>query len=125
MLLLSFFHYLFTTVFVNVMAKARIFVPGDIASNKLSDLPGKFIFRIMYTERLIFSFPFSQKASFGSIVFMNLSLAHNSVGFYQRSKLACVPVIMLVEYFISITEAPLKASGSHHHRYRGGGGQCE
>jgi solute carrier family 35 protein E3 len=35
--------------------------------------------------------------SLGSIVFMNLNLAHNSVGLYQISKLACVPVTLIIE----------------------------
>ncbi len=39
------------------------------------------------------------QASLGSIVFMNLNLAHNSVGFYQLSKLMCIPVIIVAEYW--------------------------
>lgn len=31
---------------------------------------------------------------------MNLNLAHNSVGFYQLSKLVCIPVIITVEYLL-------------------------
>ncbi len=38
---------------------------------------------------------------------MNLSLAHNSVGFYQLSKLACIPIIILVEYVLYHTTVPL------------------
>ncbi len=30
---------------------------------------------------------------------MNLNLSHNSVGFYQLSKLVCIPVTLLVQYF--------------------------
>ena len=30
---------------------------------------------------------------------MNLNLQHNSVGFYQLSKLACVPVVLVLQYF--------------------------
>jgi len=36
--------------------------------------------------------------SCGSIVFMNLNLAHNSVGFYQISKLACIPLTLMLQY---------------------------
>ena len=31
---------------------------------------------------------------------MNLNLAHNSVGFYQLSKLACVPFVLAVQYIL-------------------------
>lgn len=30
---------------------------------------------------------------------MNLNLAYNSVGFYQISKLACIPCTLLIQYF--------------------------
>ncbi|KAL0489073.1 hypothetical protein AKO1_009013 [Acrasis kona] len=36
----------------------------------------------------------------GSIVLMNMSLHYNSVGFYQTSKLACIPAMVLVETFV-------------------------
>ena len=32
-----------------------------------------------------------------SVAFMNLNLSYNSVGFYQLSKLACIPVTLLVQ----------------------------
>lgn len=32
-----------------------------------------------------------------SIVFMNLSLAHNTVGMYQITKLACIPYMVLFQ----------------------------
>jgi hypothetical protein len=35
-----------------------------------------------------------------SVAFMNLNLSHNSVGFYQLSKLACIPVTLLIQYVI-------------------------
>lgn len=35
-----------------------------------------------------------------SVAFMNLNLANNSVGFYQLSKLACVPFVLVVQYFL-------------------------
>lgn len=34
-----------------------------------------------------------------SVAFMNLNLAYNSVGFYQLSKLACIPITIMLEYF--------------------------
>eukprot|EP01031_Cornospumella_fuschlensis_P044995 gene44995-55038_t len=33
-----------------------------------------------------------------SVAFMNLNLAYNSVGFYQLSKLACIPFTLFVQY---------------------------
>lgn len=33
-----------------------------------------------------------------SVAFMNLNLAYNSVGFYQLSKLACIPFTLMVQY---------------------------
>lgn len=30
---------------------------------------------------------------------MNLNLQHNSVGFYQLSKLACIPVVLALQFF--------------------------
>lgn len=38
---------------------------------------------------------------------MNLSLAQSSVGFYQFSKLACIPVIIVMEYVLYKTIVPL------------------
>lgn len=38
---------------------------------------------------------------------MNLSLAQNSVGFYQLSKLACIPVIIAVEYILYDKSVPI------------------
>ena len=49
---------------------------------------------------------------------MNLSLAHNSVGFYQLSKLACIPIIILVEYVLYHTTVPLSKLVSHHNPNR-------
>lgn len=36
--------------------------------------------------------------SLGSIIFMNFNLAENSVGFYQISKLLCIPVTLFLEW---------------------------
>ena len=33
-----------------------------------------------------------------SVAFMNLNLSHNSVGFYQLSKLLCIPVTLWIQY---------------------------
>lgn len=37
-------------------------------------------------------------SSLGSVAFMNLNLAFNSVGFYQISKLLCIPVTLILQY---------------------------
>jgi len=36
--------------------------------------------------------------SLGSVAFMNLTLSHNSVGFYQISKLMCIPVTIFLQW---------------------------
>jgi len=36
--------------------------------------------------------------SLGSVAFMNLNLSYNSVGFYQISKLACIPVTLVLQW---------------------------
>lgn len=35
-----------------------------------------------------------------SVAFMNLNLAYNSVGFYQLSKLLCIPVTLVIQYIV-------------------------
>ena len=46
--------------------------------------------------------------SLGSVGFMNLNLAHNTVGMYQLSKLACIPVTLLLQQTVMGGErAPL------------------
>ncbi len=41
-----------------------------------------------------------------SVAFMNLNLARNSVGFYQLSKLACIPCTLLIQFFAYKTSVP-------------------
>ena len=43
-----------------------------------------------------------------SVAFMNLNLSHNSVGFYQLSKLACIPFTLLVQYIENRQTIPTK-----------------
>jgi solute carrier family 35 protein E3 len=55
-----------------------------------------------FFERAI-QFPTSQRvilacASVGSIIFMNFNLKMNSVGFYQLSKLLCIPAIVVYNF---------------------------
>ena len=38
--------------------------------------------------------------SLGSVAFMNLNLAFNSVGFYQISKLVCIPVTLVLQFYM-------------------------
>jgi len=39
-------------------------------------------------------------ATAASVGFMNLNLTYNSVGFYQMTKLLCVPAILVLQYYI-------------------------
>jgi solute carrier family 35 protein E3 len=45
--------------------------------------------------------------SLASIIFMNLNLAHNSVGFYQLSKLAAIPCTLVVESILNVRHQEL------------------
>jgi solute carrier family 35 protein E3 len=42
-----------------------------------------------------------------SVAFMNLNLSHNSVGFYQLSKLACIPFTLLIQYIETRQAVPM------------------
>jgi len=46
-------------------------------------------------------------ASLASIVFMNMNLKFNSVGFYQISKLCCIPVGLFLEYAFNMKKQQL------------------
>lgn len=46
-------------------------------------------------------------ASLTSIIFMNLNLAHNSVAFYQISKLCCIPVTLFIESIFGLRKQQL------------------
>ena len=50
--------------------------------------------------------------SLSSVGFMNLSLKYNSVGFYQISKIACIPLTLLFSYVLegSAPSAPIMAT---------------
>ena len=45
------------------------------------------------------------QGSLGSVAFMNLNLAYNSVGFYQLSKLMCIPFTIAVQRLVFRQEA--------------------
>jgi solute carrier family 35 protein E3 len=49
-------------------------------------------------------------ASLTSIIFMNLNLAHNSVAFYQISKLCCIPMTLLLESVFGLRKQQLTAT---------------
>jgi len=74
---LSFLHFSFTSVFTRIMLAVNIF------SYQAAPLDG--ILPVAAGSLL-------------SVAFMNLNLQHNSVGFYQLSKLACIPFILFVQY---------------------------
>jgi len=77
MICLSFFHFLFTMVGMKIMLRFNFFEFKAAAySNVLPVALG----------------------SVGSVAFMNLNLAYNSVGFYQISKLACIPVTIFIQF---------------------------
>ena len=69
-----------------------------------------FAFTMMGTRAMLFTGMFQFKeapisgilpvaiGSLLSVAFMNLNLSNNSVGFYQLSKLACIPFTLFVQY---------------------------
>ena len=77
MVFLSFLHFMFTMIGCRVM----------MALNVFSYAPAPF------TGVLPVAI-----GSLLSVAFMNLNLSHNSVGFYQLSKLACIPFTLAVQY---------------------------
>jgi len=76
---LSFFHFCFTVVFYKLMAACALF---EVPNPDLSQF-----------EKFKVGF-----VGVASIGFMNVSLALNSVGFYQVTKLTIVPVTLVISY---------------------------
>lgn len=77
MVFLSFLHFAFTSVGTRVMLMFNVF------SYKPAPVSG-----IMPVAA----------GSLLSVAFMNLNLSYNSVGFYQLSKLVCIPFTLAVQY---------------------------
>lgn len=77
MVFLSFLHFAFTSIGTRVMLCCNAF------SHNNAPLSG--ILPVAMGSLL-------------SVAFMNLNLSHNSVGFYQLSKLLCIPFTLLVQY---------------------------
>lgn len=77
MIFLSFLHFSFTMVGTRVMLALGFF------QDKPASLSGVLPVAI---------------GSLLSVAFMNLNLSQNSVGFYQLSKLACIPFTLFVQY---------------------------
>ncbi|KAJ1418823.1 triose-phosphate transporter family-domain-containing protein [Ochromonadaceae sp. CCMP2298] len=77
MVFLSFLHFAFTTLGTRVMLWMGLFTyqPAPL-SGILPVAAGSLL----------------------SVAFMNLNLSYNSVGFYQISKLACIPFTLIVQY---------------------------
>ena len=72
---LSFLHFCFTVIFYRLLQCLGVMQPLDISQRERIKIG---IFGV------------------GSIGFMNMSLAANSVGFYQITKLTIVPVTLLI-----------------------------
>ena len=75
---LSFLHFAFTTMGTRVLLNLNQFVYKDADARNV--------------------FPVAV-GSLLSVAFMNLNLTYNSVGFYQLSKLICIPVTLIIQYF--------------------------
>jgi solute carrier family 35, member E3 len=77
MVFLSFLHFSFTMIGTRVMLMLGMF--------QFKAAPMKGILPVAIGSLL-------------SVAFMNLNLSNNSVGFYQLSKLACIPFTLFVQY---------------------------
>ncbi len=84
---LSFLHFFFTMVGMRILLSLNFFEYKPAETSKL--LPVAF-------------------GSIGSVAFMNLNLKSNSVGFYQLSKLFCIPVAILLERLTYGEKVPKK-----------------
>lgn len=80
-LTLSFFHFCFTVVFYQLLLASAAFTMPQKTISGLEK------FKVA-------------TAGVASIGFMNISLAHNSVGFYQVTKLTIVPITLVINYFL-------------------------
>ena len=76
MVFLSFLHFLFTTLGTRILLSIGMFTYKPAALNS-----------VLWVSL----------GSCASVALMNLNLSHNSVGFYQLSKLACIPVTLAIQ----------------------------
>ena len=79
MITLSCIHFLFTSLGTRILMMNNFFIFKDAPT--LGVLPVAL-------------------GSLGSVAFMNLNLAFNSVGFYQISKLVCIPITLVLQYYM-------------------------
>lgn len=78
MIFLSFLHFVATTLGTRVLLACGVFTYRDAPMSAVLPV---------------------SVGSLMSVAFMNLNLANNSVGFYQLSKLLCIPVTLVIQYF--------------------------
>ena len=91
MVVLSGYHFIFTWLSCTVMMRMGVF--------QYKPAPVKSVLPLCI-------------GSVGSVAFMNLNLAYNSVGFYQLSKLLCIPATLFIQayYFNKSTSTAVKQS---------------
>jgi solute carrier family 35, member E3 len=121
MVFLSFLHFVFTYLGVVVLlnlgfftykpAATRAVLPVALVSECSTLPPYKRSCDLAYAARCPahHARAFLSQGSLGSVAFMNLNLAHNSVGFYQLSKLACIPVTIAIErvFYNKVVATPI------------------
>lgn len=86
MVFLSFLHFAFTSMGSRLLLKMNMF---SLSSVTMMDV-----------------LPVAM-GSLMSVAFMNLNLSYNSVGFYQLSKLACIPFTLLIQYLAYKQKVPI------------------
>lgn len=79
MIFLSFLHFAFTALGTRVLLHMDVFTYANASVSAVLPVA---------------------VGSLLSVAFMNLNLAYNSVGFYQLSKLACIPFTLIVQFLV-------------------------
>ena len=100
MMVLAFCHYIFTSLSLHVMITLQIFEYKRCSYHRCPPLSFGLFFLLYQLVNQFPSLSICPTGALGSVAFMNLSLAFNSVGFYQISKLACVPVTLILQYLM-------------------------
>jgi solute carrier family 35 protein E3 len=84
---LTSYHFFMTWLLLEIMCRLELFVRA---------------IHIFQFERWVMG-----ATGVGAVVFMNMNLRLNSVGFYQLSKLCTIPMIVVYNYFIEHKSTPL------------------
>ena len=85
---LTSFHFFLTFLFLEILVRTKFIQRGENISTFDKWLVGGL--------------------GIAAVIFQNLNLLYNSVGFYQLSKLCCIPFMVLYKFFIEKQKTPFK-----------------